>query len=222
MPFHKRYEKKARKRYGQYKKCAGYVATDAAKALSMAKYLKSIINVEFKSHTVSGTATAITVAPIIIETTNIAVGDTTFTRDGANAKIVSLSLKYILTQHASAVNTQVRCMLVHDRQTNQAIYSASELLSDVTASDNIASPRNLNHGARFQVLYDKVHTFSDSGRTNSYSQYYRKLQQKIRWDASTPDITDLTMSSYSFVFMSNEPTNTPSITFSHRLRFVDN
>lgn len=222
MPFHKSFEKKAYKRYGQYKKCAGYVAQDAAKALSLAKYLKSIVNVEFKSHTVQGTNTAITVAPVIIETTNIEQGDTTFQRDGNNAKLTSLSLKYILTQHATATNTQVRVMVVHDRQTNQAIYQGANLLSDVTAADNIVSARNLNHAGRLHVLYDKVHTFTDTGRTNIYGQFHKKLQQKIRWDASTPDITDLTQSSLSLVFMSNEATNTPNITFSHRLRFVDN
>lgn len=50
MPFHRNIERKAIKRYGQYKKCAGYVAHDASKALAMAKYLKGIVNVEFKPY----------------------------------------------------------------------------------------------------------------------------------------------------------------------------
>ena len=205
-----------------YIKCGKMVLTDAQRALAMAKYLKSIVNVEYKVINTVGTNTAITVAPVITQLTNIAQGDSTSTRDGSNIKIVSLLWNYNIVQNASAVSTFVRCMVVHDRQTNEAIFSAADLISDVTAGDNIVAPRQLDHTARFLVLYDKVHSFSDTARTNSYHQFYKKLQLKLRYDGNAGDITDLTQSSLSVVFMSNETTNTPVITHHVRLRFVDN
>ncbi len=221
MPFHRNFERKARKRYGQYKKCAGYVAHDATKALALAKYLKGIVNVEFKQHTVVATA-AISSTPLITQTTNISLGDTTLTRDGSNIKVVGLTFSYLLAQHASAVTTLVRVMVIHDRQTNQAAFSSPNILDDVSTGDAIVSPRNLDHTHRFQVLYDKVHAFSDSGQKTLYRSFNRKMQLKLRYDADDGTIADLTSSSLALMFLSNEATNTPTITFSHRIRYVDN
>ncbi len=133
-----------------------------------------------------------------------------------------MTFNYIISQHATAVNTQMRCMIVHDKQTNEAIYTAADLLQDVTVSDSIVAPRNLDFGRRFQVLYDKVHVFSDSGSTNTVKKVYKKLNIKLRFDGSTPSIADLTQSSLSLFLISNEPSNTPLITFFVRLRYVDN
>ncbi len=222
MPFHRNFERKARKRFGQYKKCAGYVAHDATKALAMAKYLKGIVNVEFKQHTQSATAVAISTTPLITQTTNINLGDTTTTRDGSNIKLVNLTFSYLLIQHITAVSTMVRVMVIHDKQTNQAIYTSPLILHDVTTGDAIVSPRNLDHTHRFQVLYDKVHALSESGPTTLYRSFNKKMQLKLRYDADDGTIADLTSSSLSLLFVSNEATNTPLITFSHRLRYVDN
>lgn len=223
MPFHKKFERKVRRRVGQYSKCAGYVASDARRALVLAKHLKSIINVEFKHLTQVQTNLAVpNAAGVIIQLTNVGLGDTSITRDGSNIKFVSIGLEYHITQHASAVSTICRIMVVHDRQTNQAIYTTADLLHDATAVDSINSPRNLDNTRRFQVLYDKRHMFSDSGSTIGKSQFYKKLQLKLRYDANAADITDLTQSSLSLLIISNEPTNTPLFHGAIRLRYVDN
>ncbi len=222
MPFHRNFERKAKKRYGQYKKCAGFVAHDATKALAMAKYLKGIVNVEFKEHTVAATGTAISSTPAISQTTNLSLGDTTTTRDGSNIKLVNLTFTYRLSIHPTAVTTFVRIMVIHDKQTNQAIYTAPNILHDVTVGDSIVSPRNLDHTHRFTVLYDKVHSLSEAGPMAVYRRFNKKLQLKLRYDADDGTIADLTSSSLSLMFVSDEATNTPLITFSHRLRYVDN
>ncbi len=206
-----------------YISCGKMVLTDAQRALAMAKYLKSIVNVEFKVINNLGTADAISTTPVITQLTNVGQGDTTSTRDGANMKLVSLSLYYFIDQHATATNTQFRVMVVHDKQTNEAIYAAADLLADVTAGDAIVSHRTLDNTHRFQVFYDKVHRLNDVGFTNiPVVKFNKKLQLKLRYDGSAADITDLTSSSLSLLFVSSEATNTPTITFSCRLRFVDN
>lgn len=196
--------------------------SDAQKALALAKSLKALVNVEIKNHDTGLTQTAISSTFQIIELTNIAQGDTTLTRDGASLKLTGVALKYKLSQHASAVNTQVRILLVHDTQTNQATYGAVALLSDATIHDAIVSPRNLDNARRFKVLMDRVHSFSGTGRTNSTHSFYKKLNIKIRYDNAAAAITSLTQSSLSLVLVSDEATNTPLITHIIRLRYVDN
>ncbi len=216
-----KFRSKKRKPPG-YRRCGEMVYSDAKRALLMAKSIKSLMNVEFKNHDVSATSIAISTTPDITQLTNLAQGDTTNTRDGASVKFVSLSFKYTLVQHADATATLVRIMLVLDRQTNEAIYTDTDLLADVTVADAIVSPRNLDNGHRFRVLYDKVHALSDSGSVVQYGKFYKKLQLKVRYDAAAALIGSITQSSLSLFIVSTEPTSTPAFTHRIRLRYVDN
>ncbi len=224
MPYRRKAYKK--RTYGHngptYVKCAKMVISDGAKALQLAKYLKTIVNVEFKNHDSTGTAVARSATPAIINLTSIAQGDTNLTRDGSNCKLVSLQFKYFIEQHASAVNTQIRVMIVLDKQTNQALYTAGDLLEDITVDDIIVSMPNIDNAARFNIMYDRVHTYSDSGRTNSYHKMYKKVQIKLRFDAPEAAIAAMVVNSVSLFIVSNEATNTPTMTHHLRWRFVDN
>ncbi len=218
----RRYKKKSNGSRPGYVSCGKMVYSDASKALAMAKYLKSVVNVEYKNFDTTTLASAIAQTPAIVQLTNIAQGDTTNTRDGASIKIVSIRLVYFVLGHADVPNISLRVQLVCDKQTNQAVYAAGDLLDDATVNDAIISPRNLNNMRRFRVMYDKVHTFSNTGKNCGYFTKYVKLQLKIRFDASTPSIADLTENSLSVVFTSNQPTNVPLVDHHTRLRYVDN
>ncbi len=196
--------------------------SDASKALVLAKHVKSLLNVEIKNHDTGLTQTAISSTFQVIELTNIAQGDTTLTRDGASLKVTGINLKYKLSQHASATNTQVRMLLVHDTQTNQATYGAVALLADASIHDSIVSPRNLDNTRRFKVLMDRVHSYSATGRTNSVHSFNKKVSIKIRYDNPAAAVGSITQSSLSLVLVSDEATNTPLITHIIRLRYVDN
>lgn len=227
MPYKKTYTKKryTKKRYnGQHKyiRYAGGAMDVASKALTVAYGIKRLVNVEYKFHDVTLTLTTVAQTPIITQLTNIPQGDTDISRDGAQVKLVRINVKYLINSHVDALFTQIRCMLVHDRQTNQAIYSATDLLSDITGSDAIVSLLNLDNKYRFQVLYNKVHTLSNVGRTSSAHQVSKELSMKLRYDASTPSIADLTSSSLSWIFISNHATTSPEVTFFSRVRYIDN
>ncbi len=223
MPYQR---KSTRKKTGHsrpgYVRCGKMVISDASKALSLAKYLKTIVNVERKNHDVSQLALAMTTTPIIIQLTNILQGDTTVTRDGSQCKILSIEFSYFIIQHVSALDTQTRVMLVLDKQTNQAIYVPGDVLVDVTAGQNINSSRNLDNTRRFSVLYDKVHTLVNTGTSSFHRRFNKSVQYLIRFDNAAAAITSLTQSSLSMMIMSNEGTNTPDLSFRVRLRFVDN
>ncbi len=218
----KRYNKKRPNYWKGVNKQIRAGMSDASKALVLAKHVKSLLNVEIKNHDTGLTQTAISSTFQVLELTNIAQGDTTLTRDGASLKLVGVNLKYKLSQHASATNTQVRMLLVHDTQTNQSTYGAVSLLADASIHDSIVSPRNLDNTRRFKVLMDRVHVFSSTNRTNSVHSFNRKLNIKIRYDNPAAAIGSITQSSLSLVLVSDEATNTPLITHIIRLRYVDN
>jgi len=167
------------------------VVSDARKALLLARHVKNLINVEVKNHDVQQTAVAFTNTGVITQLSNIAQGDTTITRDGAQCKVIGIYLAYFLQVSATAPRTAVRIMLVLDKQMNQAIYTIGDLLEDVTGSDILITPRNLDNKHRFTVLYDKNHNLSTANSTVVVRKYIKR-NILLRYDASVPDITDLT------------------------------
>ncbi len=222
-----RYRNGNRKRNG-YRKRPGYMAcgkmvmSDARKALSIARATKALLNVEYKFLDTIVTAGSVGTSPVINQLTNIVQGDGGSSRDGNQVKVVGIYLNYLCTINASATNTQIRVLLVHDSQTNGAIYTSGDLLSDITAVDSIVAPLNLDNKYRFKVLYDRVHHLSDNGNQSISFKKFFKTNSRIRFDGTAGDITDLTSSSYSIMFVSNEATNVAAVTRNLRLRFIDN
>ncbi len=212
--------KKYKKRYK--KKGTDYLGT-ASKALSVAYAVKRLVNVEFKHHNLQVLDTAVTDAGNILNLSLLSQGDTSTTRDGGSVKFTSLRLSYSLRIHASAAHTNMRVMIVHDKQTNQAQFTLADLLFDASVNDNIYSPPNINNASRFRILYDKVHTLNASASNSQITrQVYKKLNMKTRYDANVGDVTDLTQDSMSIVFIGDQTTNDPVHSFNYRARFIDN
>lgn len=194
----------------------------ARTAFSMAKKALMALNVEYKCFDVQVTNGPCTTTPAIVQLTNIPQGDTAITRDGNQIKITRNLLRYSISGNSSAADQLIRVMLVLDQQTNQAIYSAADLLQDVSAFDSILSPLNLDNKFRFHVLYDKVHRLTSGANNSVYVNKMFNLQQRIRFDNSTPSIADLTSQSLSFLCVSNQATGSLTVTLFNRIRFVDN
>ncbi len=222
MPYRKSYSRKSNgyRRPG-YKSCGKMVYSDARKALTIAKGVRRLLNVEIKNFDVQQTNVGLTLTPIITQLSNIVQGDTTNTRDGAQCKMLGIQFNYQIVVNATVPRTTCRIMLVLDKQTNQAIYLNSDLLEDVTGGDNIVTPINLDNKHRFTILYDRTHMLSLDNPTVVVKKYIKK-DILFRYDASTAAIADLTQNSLSLVQFSNESSNTPSLTSFMRVRFVDN
>ncbi len=214
--------RRVRNPWEEYKKCGKMVLSDGSKALAMARGLKRLLNVEYKFLDVQNTEAAVSTTPSVNISSIILQGDGGSARDGNSVKAVGIRLNYMITLNTSAVSSQIRVILIHDKQTNGALAAAGDILQDVTADDGIVSPYNLDNKYRFRMLYDRVHTLSDNGRQSIAVKKYFKLNQKLRFDGTAGDITDIPSSSYLLLFVSNEPTNTPTITRHSRLRFIDN
>ncbi len=224
MPY-KSYKKKSYKyKRPGYRACGSMLYGDAKKALTIASNLKRLVNVEVKNFDVQQTNVAVAVTPVIVQLSNIPQGDTTISRDGAQCKVLSIELNIVVFRElTTSVISQMRLLLVCDKQTNQAIYVDTDLLEDVTVNDSMVSPLNLDNKFRFNILWDKTFALPEGG-SNSV-QVIRKIfrmNKILRFDGNTPSIADLTSNSFSLIQMSNEATNTPRITMFSRLRYVDN
>lgn len=227
MPY---YKKKYRKTKGKRYKTNNFMSKTtkalslASKGVAMAYNIKKLLNVEYKFHDVqvNGTSFGTNGSQVITQLTNIAQGDTSITRDGAQIKLTRIDIKYLINQNLSATGaTTCRVMLVQDKQTNQAIYNFSDLLEFVN-SNSVNSPLNLDNKYRFRVLANKIHVLNANSNVGAVGKISLPLEMRIRFDASTSAIADLTSNSLSVVFMSDDNTNSPAHSFISRIRYVDN
>ncbi len=200
----------------------------AVKAMRVAKKAIRMIAGEMKVLQTSGTATAIPDgAGATVQISNIATGDTSILREGNMILIKKIEIDIMLKLNASASSSQVRVILVRDKQANGAVIPVNDFLEVVTNFLSLLSPRDHNFLQRFTVLYDKVHVLNRPGvaaiASNTRHIHIRKKQNiKIRYDGVVGDITDIQTNSYALVFISNEPTNEPTFDHFVRLSFIDN
>ncbi len=201
-----------RRRYKKFSK--------ASKALYIAKKVQRMNRPEKKQAIQQATDTTMSDAGTIVQLCNMQEGDTNQKRDGGQVRFVSATLNYLVQRNASADTSVVRIMLIQDKQTNGAIFALSDLLFDATIVDNIVSPLNLNNARRFKVLYDKQHAVAANNRVVLRKKFL-KLNIPVRYDANAGLITDLTQDSLALVFITDEPSLVPVITYNVRLRFTD-
>ncbi len=222
MVYKSRYKKRSYSKKPSYYTHGMNALELASKSLVVAYGVKKLLNVEYKFHDVQLTTSAITPTGTIVQLTNIPQGDTDISRDGAQVKLTSTVSKFFIASNSSAFQTNIRVMLVLDKQTNGAIYTMLDLLKDTDGNDIIVSQLNLDNQYRFRVLYDKVISLSNVGITSAHRAIHKKLQHKLRFESSTPSIADLNSKSFSLVFISNQTTNSPLVTLFSRIKYLDN
>ncbi len=214
---YKRYYKKRRYKKKNYNN----------RAIMLAKKALRMINAEYKLIDTSSIALSVPDGGgTVVQLTNIAQGTTNITRVGNGLKIASIYTKVMLHIAAAASSSQVRIMLVHDRQTNGALFATTDLLESVTNIRGLISPRNIDHIRRFTVLFDKMYilnqNIASAISTTRYTKVYKKVDIHARYDGNAGDITDLSQSSLGLLLISNEATNVPTADVDVRIRFLDN
>ncbi len=215
-----RYTKTRRRRKKPMSK--GKTTRDIAiKALETAKKLDKLVKIEWKIIDDQSTAITVAVTPTIFQVTNLGQGDLVTDRTGNMVHIKSFQMKYWFEQHPSSIVTALRVLVIVDKQTNGGIYSAGDILKDVTVDDGITSLRKYDQKSRFNVLYDRVHFMSDTASKGGSASWYKTMSLKIKYDSDNETIADLVSNSISVMVLSNEAINAPVLTIMTRSRFID-
>ncbi len=161
---------------------------------------KSVVMKERKFVDTQIVNTAMAATGTITQLTNLAQGLTDVTRIGNKVTVVGVYLSYMQN---SNITTNTRVLLVQDKQTNGAIYTAGDLLQDATAQDIIVSPKNADFNRRFRCFIDKNYSFSVNCAGTRFYKKFIKMNIPMRYDANVGDITDLQSSSLS-LFVATE------------------
>jgi len=211
------------KRFRKVSRFAGRHITisNAAKMSRMARdlaMLKFMINVEKKysditfSNTVSNTLNPQTLNAL-------SQGTSATTRNGQSVKFTSLFMRAYMTMNASATTTQIRFLIFRDRQPNAAGPGTTTILADNT---NILSALQIGNSRRFKILADRIFRL-DTNKLNHEFKFFRKLNFHTEYNTTNGGtVADITTNSLYIIMFSDQATNTPTISFYSRVRFVDN
>lgn len=196
------------------KKSSGWAGT-AMKALKVANYVRSLINVEKKffdvTQQINYTATG-TVYPL----TQIAQGDAYNQRNGNSLKIKSLFLRFQNQLNPVQSNDVVRVMLFIDTQNN----GNTPLVTDVLQNAGIISPINYLNGSRFRVIMDKIQPLTNDGNEIKEIKLFKKFNYDIKYSGSGSANTR--EGNIYMLCISQNSTNFSFGGYWSRIRYVDN
>lgn len=182
------------------------------------KWLKSVVNVErkYSDYTFNSTVSTTENFQLI---NGLSLGDTAITREGQSIKMSSLFVRFYMTMSDLAVVTQVRVIIVMDKQPNASTITSAALLQN---NGSIISPLLIDYGSRFKVFFDKIYRL-DTNKLNLVTKKFLKLRFHTKFNTGNAGtIADITKNSLYIMMVSDQSTNLPTVEFWARIRFIDN
>lgn len=221
MPYYRPYRRYRRRRYRRRGRRVARRRQDYASmartALSTAKWVASMINVEFKHHDVVVT-TPPPVNAVANLLTGIGQGDTTVSRDGNSVKLQDIDLTFQLIHNSAATGpTYVRLVVFMDKQTAQVTPDNADLFDGTTTSAH----RNIDNTKRFYVYYDRTVTLNDQRPSLTFKKHI-STKAHVRFNGPGSSITDIASNPIFCLAYSNQATNSPNYRMESRVRYVDN
>lgn len=191
--------------------------TIAKKAWAATKYLKGLVNAEKKFHDVSFTLTPSTTASTQ-SFHAIAQGDASSDRNGNSLLAKYLRIRLNFAPHASEQSTLVRVLVVQDKhQVADNPPSYSDVVDSTGAG--IDSFLNSNTVGRFRVLHDRKYRVAND-LPDVTKNLALKINNHVRYNGTTT--ADIQKNGLYMFLVSDQATNTPTITGVGRLSYYDN
>jgi len=211
----RRYYKRRRKSTSFLSK-AEKAITIGSKALAIATTVASLVNVEFKRNDMAGSGLVNTTGTIV-QLNQITGGSDAVQRVGNEIELKSLYLKGGIRRNAAAGYTNMRIMLVHDRENT----GSTPAITDILESASVFSLANWDNRKRFRIMKDTKYNFGDDTMKDySFYKNFGTRGFKLEW---TTDVATACKSNVMYlVCISDEATNTPSFTWKARSVFIDN
>lgn len=156
--------------------------------------------------------------PVLIN--GIAQGTSPGQHIGRRALMKSLQIRYIATPGTASNISQVRAVLVYDKQTN----AATPAVTDIMQSSVFTSPIALANKDRFVVLMDEVSPIMPSTSQCVSGSRYMKMNLPITYNGSTASTVSAIQTGAIWLLVANnsDPIGfTSTFYYYSRVRFTD-
>lgn len=218
----RRYKRRGGKGGGFFK-TAGTVLKTAQSALRTAKFVKSLLNVEYKVHDVTDGPYTFT-GPNderVIYLSGIGQGNDAGDRNGDSIRAKGLTLNVNMWSNAAACD-RIRILLIKDKHNSGVAPQAT----DVLKTANWTSFRNLANTDRFKVLWDQTvqlrkNTDTKTGGRLSIKKHF-KLNHHIKYSGTTANVADGDDNALYAIIIGEVAAGFSSVGAYARLRYIDN
>ena len=181
--------------------------------------LKGIINSELKRYDVAGQLNPSNAGSIFI-LNDIAAGDDVNNRTGNSILAKYLTFNYTVSALAAATTTNLRILIVVDTENIGANPTISQILQNTLITGSLTAPINSDNTARFTVLMDRHHSFTNTGQLTIQRKNYKKLDFHIRFTGTLS--SNFQKNSIYVLAVSDQTTNTPTLDYNSRIAYYDN
>lgn len=195
----------------------GDMASYAARGF---RYLKSIVNVEYKSHDVS---TSITTSGTVINFHSIGSGAGDGQRTGNSIKAKSLLIRGQIIGNATADSMFARIIIFMDTQQIADTQPSQTDVLDQDVADQLLAPLSNTTAGRFKIFMNKQIAINNKITAIPVAmtfKYFKRMGHHIRYNGTAT--SDIQKGGIYLLFIHSGGVNTPTFDLTGRLRYVDN
>jgi hypothetical protein len=180
----------------------------------------SLLNAEIK-HLDTAISSGVSSTGAVVYLGAIPQGDGTTSRDGNSVKLKGGALRLVGTMNTSASRTMTRIMVVLDTRNAGSNPAIADIL---TSSSVTAQPNLVSEPGRYVILHDFCVGTSITGQQifSHAISLDALVDVHLVFSGTAGTVADATGPAVFLVMVSNEPTNTPSVSGVGRLLFLDN
>lgn len=197
----------------QAQRYANYAIT----AFNTANYLKTLINVERKYHSVTISQNPDNSTGAVTYLSGLTQGDTASNRDGNKVRVRSIQYHGRISINPSATQTNVRVLLCRLKDTNGTDAS----ITDLFETPSVYEFYKTNEIFNYKVLKDKTFTVN-SDKPNVVFRWFIKQNSHLQYSGNSNAVTDQQRNGYFLISISDQMTNTPTVGGRTRMQYIDN
>lgn len=193
------------------------IAQTAHTALKVALAVKKLVNVEYKIKDYASSVTPDN-AGDVYSITHCGQGTDKDDRTGDSIRAKQHLIRLRATINGSATVTTVMYIIFMDRHQNGTPPTVTELLQNASLVD----PVNDEYGKRFKVIRRGYINLSSTGMQTGIRKLYIKHNNVVKYDGAGATTAEQKENNMYMLLLSNEATNTPTVDYYVRFRFIDN
>lgn len=212
---------KSKKGFFGKKRCTTYGEV-ADKALKGVMFLKGLINSELYTYTSTYNNTGCNTNGSVTNVTAIPQGDNADDRTGNSifVKQCKMNLLFRIDPSGTEYNTNVRVMLVRDRQqVADAIPGIGSVLAQTTQYNVLIAGPNIGNKGRFTILYDRVFNLSDA-KPSKHVKWTVNMKSHVRFNGTAG--TDIQKNGLYWMMVSDSIVSNVSVHGDIRIKYHDN
>lgn len=180
------------------------------------RYIKGLVNSEMFTATYSANINP-TNSGTMLSLNQLATGDGNGARTGNSVFMRRINAHFTVVNNVTAGQVFHRWILFID---NQQIGDTAPTATDILESADVRSSLNSTTAGRFKILKNWEFCTSQIKGDTRVIKFFRDIRHHVRFNGTAS--TDIQKGGIYLLFMSNQSTNTPSVSYNIKTSYHDN